>query len=656
MVILRGEKSPKWDSRAFEAPLGMDSLFHSMKLRGKVTLSVVVPLAVLLAVVVRADLMDTRARLLEAGSDQLRRSTRNTASILEGQCNRIAQVADTASISVADVKDWTRDELFGLAHGIVARDTVLFGFGIAWEATPGPEGLGIFCGYAQRTDGGIEEIDLSKKFDIERLPRYRRLRSTESSFWERLPKESSDADEDLMVYLAPVMSNGVFLGGVVVDIQISKIVEIVDQAGLRGEEWGVVDHQGNLIAASDGAVEQLRGRDSVGGMEVRRIDAGPADPPISIMDFVRRSEKGEVFVEKLASNDYGLGDRMVAFAPLESMDWVLVSGRSLEAMTKATNSLVLRRAIGLIAIAVTAIAIVLFGTWRVILKPVRRITGVLDHAASGDRTARARLGGHDELAALGNALDDALPRLDELARTQASLDAARVVQESLLPSEALHERGVGIAGRVIPSDQTGGDYFDFGVLDDRRIAIGLGDATGHGIPSALFVATARAYVRASIFNEPDLASAIALANERLTDESSAGLFMVLFSAIVDTSEGTLEVASAGHPGYLLRSKDSEFQEIEAAGIPLGIQSTTYRSTKYEGLASGDVLFLASDGVWECRNPAGELLGLDRLLAEAVRQRDRSAEEQVAAMFDFVKDWASGRPLDDDCTIVVLRFD
>ena len=177
-----------------------------------------------------------------------------------------------------------------------------------------------------------------------------------------------------------------------------------------------------------------------------------------------------------------------------------------------------------------------------------------------------------------------------------------------------------------------------------------------GFPPPCSSRPPRAYVRASIFNVPDLASAIALANERLTDESSAGLFMVLFSAIVDTSEGTLEVASAGHPGYLLRSDDSEFQEIEAAGIPLGIQSTTYRSTKHEGLASGDVLFLASDGAWECRNPAGELLGLERLLAEAVRQRDRSAEEQVAAMFDFVSDWASGRPLDDDCTIVVLRFD
>jgi serine phosphatase RsbU (regulator of sigma subunit) len=533
----------------------------------------------------------------------------------------------------------------------VARDTVLFGFGIALEADPRVKDGGIFFGYAQRSDGGIEEIDLGKKFDIERLPRYQRLRSTEDSFWERVAKEVSDADEDLVVYLAPIMAGGKFLGGVLVDIKVSRIAEIIDNAGLRGEEWGVVDHDGNVIAASAGALEELQGRDSIGSIEVRRLHSKVTDPPLTMLELIRRSEKGEVFVEKLSSDDYGHGDRMTAFAPLEATGWVLISGRSLEAMAEATNGLVLRRAIGL-----TAIAIVLFGTWWVILKPVRRITGVLDHAASGDRSARAGLSGHDELAILGNALDEALPRLDELARTQASLDAARVVQESLLPSETLHERGVGIAGRVIPSDQTGGDYFDYGVLDDHRIAIGLGDATGHGISSALFVATARAYVRASIFNEPDLASAIGLANRRLSDEASAGLFMVLFFAIVDTAAGSLEVASAGHPGYLLRRDEAAFQEIEAGGIPLGIQPTTYRSTVIDGLGSGDVLFLASDGAWECRNPAGDLLGLERLLAEAVRHRASSAEAQVAALFDFLSNWASGRPLDDDCTIVVLRFD
>ena len=155
--------------------------------------------------------------------------------------------------------------------------------------------------------------------------------------------------------------------------------------------------------------------------------------------------------------------------------------------------------------------------------------------------------------------------------------------------------------------------------------------------------------------ESDLASAIGLANELLCLESSAGLFMVLFAAILDPANGSLEVASAGHPGFLLRSGEDRFEEIEAGGIPLGIQPSTYRSTKL-AIGPGDVLLVASDGAWECRNPEGAMLGLERMLEAAVAGRDRSAESQVADLFDFVHRFADGQPLDDDCTILVVRID
>ena len=69
-----------------------------------------------------------------------------------------------------------------------------------------------------------------------------------------------------------------------------------------------------------------------------------------------------------------------------------------------------------------------------------------------------------------------------------------------------------------------------------------------------------------------------------------------------------------------------------------------------------MLLVASDGAWECRNPEGGILGLDRLLETAVAGRDRSAESQVADLFDFVHRFADGRALDDDCTILVVRID
>lgn len=625
-----------------------------MKLRGKVSIAIVVPLALLLALAIRTDLVETRSRLIGEGSDRMRRSARSVATVIDGQCRRMAQVADTASISVADVKDWTRDELFGLAHGIVAQDPILFGFGIAWEATPGPEDKGVFFGYAERSLGGIEEIDLTSRYDIAKLPRYLRLKESAERFWDRIEIERDDLPTRMIAYLAPVMSAGRFLGGVFVDVEVEAFERIIEQRGLDCEDWAIVDERGDVLANSPGAGSEFEAG-SVGNFVVRARRADGPDRALKFDELLRRAAVGEAFVEAVATSEDVEDVRMVAFAPIEEPGWVLVSGRSQAVMTAEADRLVFARAAAVVAIALTAIGIVLLGTWWVVLRPVRRIADVVARAAEGDRSVRVGLAGKDELAMLGETLDDAFPRLDELARTQASLDSARVVQESLLPADPLDDAGVSIAGRVIPSDQTGGDYFDYGDLGDGRIAIGLGDATGHGMPSALFVATARAYVRASTMTESDLASAIGLANERLCLESSAGLFMVLFAAILDPANGSLEVASAGHPGFLLRSGEDRFEEIEAGGIPLGIQPSTYRSTKL-AIGPGDVLLVASDGAWECRNPEGAMLGLERMLEAAVAGRDRSAESQVADLFDFVHRFADGQPLDDDCTILVVRID
>ena len=625
-----------------------------MKLRGKVSIAIIVPLALLLALAIRADLVDTRSRLIQEGSDRMRRSARNVATVIDGQCRRMAQVANTAAISVADVKDWSRDELFGLAHGIVAHDPILFGFGIAWEAIPGPEGKGIFFGYAERSLGGIAEVDLTARYDIAKLPRYLQLKDSSERFWDQIEIDKDGEPTRMIAYLAPVMSGGRFIGGVFVDVELDAFGRMIERRDLDCEDWAIIDVRGWVVAHSPDAGQEF-GDGPIGDFVVRERRADGPDQAVRFDDLIQRAAVGESFVEEISTSSEEDGVRMVAFAPIEEPGWVLVSGRSQEVMTRDADRLVFARGAAVIAIALTAIGIVLFGTWWIVLRPVRRIADVVSRAAEGDRSVRVGLGGQDELAMLGSALDEAFPRLDELARTQASLDSARVVQESLLPAEPLNDAGVSMAGRVIPSDQTGGDYFDYGELGDGRIAIGVGDATGHGMPSALFVATARAYVRASIMTESDLASAIELANHRLCLESSAGLFMVLFAAILDRPNGSLEVASAGHPGFLLRSGEDRFEEIKAGGIPLGIQPSGYRSTTLE-VASGDVLFVASDGAWECRNPEGEMLGLERLLEAAVAGRSRSAESQVADLFDFVHRFADGQPLDDDCTILVVRID
>ena len=232
---------------------------------------------------------------------------------------------------------------------------------------------------------------------------------------------------------------------------------------------------------------------------------------------------------------------------------------------------------------------------------------------------------------------------------------AREIQNSLLPTAPLEEDGVAIAGRVESSDQTGGDFFDHGRLPDGRFGMILGDATGHGLPAAIFVATARAYVRALTRHWNEVSPALEESNDRLVEDASCGLFMVLFLAWFDRDLRRLHVGTAGHPGWLLRTSADHYEMIEATGIPLGIETHRFPSREIDEIDPGTQLLLASDGAWEVRNERGEMLGIEGLVDHASTLRHLPVVEQVDALFDFVHEFSGGRSLDDDCTILIARF-
>lgn len=638
-----------------DSALGVD-----MKLQGKIAITMLLPLAGLLAIVVSQDLRLTRQRSIDTGSMVLRDRAINAANLLDGQFRRIAQVADTAAIAVQDVHDWNRDELLGLAHGIVARDPVILGFGTAWESDVVPGIDGPFLGFARRTDAGIEEDDLSHSFDYQRDPLYVQARQGRNPFWSAPFFDEHGAQAEIVMYLSPIRVEGRFLGVTTVDVDAAAFKELAHRIGLSGRPWLVVDSEGVGIAASAESAAQLVGMDSIRGVPLAPMfRSQDGERAASILESLGDDDAIVSVVEPTTENDEAasIGTRVAAVARVRATDWLLVMGEPLATLVDPADRLVQGRAIQAALVVVAALAVVLFGAWWAVLRPVRRIVEAVRLAAEGDASARAGLSGADELAVLGRAIDEAIPRLDELAGTRAAIENARQVQEAMLPSSSLVTDRVHIAGHVRPSDETGGDYYDHGIVGDDVIVFGLGDATGHGLPSALFATTARAYVRASVHQPIVLSDAVAEANRLLAQDSRGGLFMVLFIATWDPATSILRVGSAGHPGWLLRHDDDEYRMLEAPGVPLGVLSdATFDTNEVTGVGGGDLVLVASDGAWEVRNPAGDQLGVEALLDRARRIRDLPPDEQVRRLFEFVREFAGGRPLDDDCTIVIARFD
>ena len=243
---------------------------------------------------------------------------------------------------------------------------------------------------------------------------------------------------------------------------------------------------------------------------------------------------------------------------------------------------------------------------------------------------------------------------------EKALAVAEEVQQSLLPECDPSAPGLDIAGRTRYCDETGGDYFDFIDVTSRLSAhtlIAVGDVMGHGVASALLMASARAALRANAPEHLNLADLLTRVNRVLAGDARHNRFMTLALIVIDPINGAVRWASGGHdPTIVFHPATSSFTELEGSGIPLGImEDAEYQQYETKGLAKGDVLVIGTDGIWESRNPAGEFFGKDRL-RDLMREHAAKPSHEIAALIQSTLVAFRGREgSEDDVTFVVVKI-
>lgn len=243
----------------------------------------------------------------------------------------------------------------------------------------------------------------------------------------------------------------------------------------------------------------------------------------------------------------------------------------------------------------------------------------------------------------------------QVDRVTHDLDIARSIQQGLLPTRSPRLDDFEVAGWNQPADQTGGDYFDWQALPDGRLAVSLGDASGHGIGPALVMASCRAYARASVLADRRPDGLLDRLNCLLAEDLSTNRFVTFVVAFLDPALSQLQVLSAGHgPIIWYQYAADNIEKLEAQGIPLGmIEGVTYGRATDVSLAAGDMLVLVTDGFYEWENPEGEQFGLQRLEAVIRASRDLPAEQVIARLRSAVADFCRGTEQLDDLTAVIL---
>jgi serine phosphatase RsbU (regulator of sigma subunit) len=242
----------------------------------------------------------------------------------------------------------------------------------------------------------------------------------------------------------------------------------------------------------------------------------------------------------------------------------------------------------------------------------------------------------------------------ERERIEQELEVARSIQQASLPKEVPTLEGWQISPFYQPAREVGGDFYDFFELEDRRVGVVVGDATGKGIPAAL-VAEATSHmlrVVAQAFGSVSPGEVLTRVNQTLLARIPQNMFVTCFYAILDPKKCTLSYANAGHNlPYLYHGGNA--QELRARGMPLGLMAGMSYEEKETTLESGDGALLYSDGLVEAHDPKGEMFGFPRVRAQvAERGEERSLGDLLMEeLYSFVGD---GWEQEDDITLLTLR--
>ncbi len=241
-------------------------------------------------------------------------------------------------------------------------------------------------------------------------------------------------------------------------------------------------------------------------------------------------------------------------------------------------------------------------------------------------------------------------------RLQLELDTAREIQQRLLPAGAREVPGLDLGVGYLPARELGGDFYDFLATGEGRLAIAAGDVSGKGTAAALFGSLAIGMLREHILEHPcPPAEMLEMLNSRLHSERLEGRFIAMTYAVYDALSRQLILANAGQPWPLL-FRDGVAQTVQVAGIPLGLFSGSQYDEKTLQLVPGDVVVLASDGIFESENEAEEQFGQERTQAAIASLVPQDSARAIAdGILRATDEHSAGtQGPSDDRTIIVLR--
>ena len=510
------------------------------------------------------------------------------------------------------------------------------------------------------------------EFDARQRAWYETQKSRRELLWSPLHTDVSTGIAMINITMPLISSNGEFLGVSGMDLRLSGLLSAL-QVPIKFEydskiilsAVGAADESGEenifIIAESDNYQRNQHWRDKP---TPQTLTFDEPDHSASLVKEILAGRRGNIRA-RWQGEDY-----LCLYEPLQAnrsalMMFVPIQNLLNPALQSAQHTLVstkryVRSLLPFAALIVAIIVLLAFIGSRRFVRPIKDLVEAVNSVADGDFSTRVKVKTGDEFEQLGNAFNQLIPQLEEHTRVTQDLTVARAVQQRLLPDAAPDFPGIEITGHTLYADQTGGDYYDFIDLPEhetRRLGIVLGDVAGHGIASALMMASVRALLHGTAQASQSPSAVLRHINENLADDLHAGQFMTLFYLIFDPKRHTILWADAGHdPAIIYRPDDDSFSELSGGDIPLGVDSDwQYENDHLHQMKTNELFMLGTDGIWETKSPNGELFGKGRLRAILRQHHAKPVSEICDEILSAIDSFRGHLDQRDDVSIVIFRL-
>ncbi len=301
---------------------------------------------------------------------------------------------------------------------------------------------------------------------------------------------------------------------------------------------------------------------------------------------------------------------------------------------------------------------------KLIVENIQKINRSLAEITGGNLNVTVNVRSNEEFASLSDDINSTVHTLkryiaEAAARIDKELEFAKTIQHSSLPAlfPAHPSRDdFDIFADMITAKEVGGDFYDFYLLGENRLAFLIADVSGKGIPAAMFMMTAKTLIKSQAESGTDVSDVFTAANAKLCDNNEAGMFVTAWMGIIDLETGLVSFANAGHNPPLVKRGDGAYEYLKSrAGFVLaGMEGIKYRVNEL-ALTPGDKIFLYTDGVTEATDLNDELYGEDRLINVLNANISADAQALCALVKSDVDAFVGEAPQFDDITMLCLEY-